>query len=156
MDVEYNVTGKIFVENAGDFLKGIKTAPFQLVGSLQNGEKLECEFKFELFSYSLRFPQGALNGNLTDGFCVEVRLKNMIVKDSGLYAAEMMDATSMKNVCKFLSETFNGEVSMGKCSDVYGNCNVFNGGSDYDVIEEKWITCAYDKGNLVEEKSFSK
>lgn len=156
MDVEYNVSGKVFVANSVDFLKGIKTAQFQLVGSVPNGDKLECEFKFENFSYLLRFPQDALNGNCDGGFCVEVRLKNTIVVDSGLYAAEMMDAGRLKNVCKFLSETFDGETSMGKCSEIYGNCNVFNGGSDYDVIEEKWITCAYDKGNLVEEKSFSK
>lgn len=156
MDIEYNVIGKIFVENAGVFLKGMKSAPFQLIGSMENGEKLECEFKFEDFSYLLRLPQNALNDKLQEGFCVEVRLKNMIVQDTGLYAAELMDETRLKNVCKFLSETFCGEASMGKCSDVYGNCNVFNGGSDYDVIEEKWITCVYDKGVLVEEKSFTK
>lgn len=156
MDVEYNVTGKIFVKNARNFLKGIKAAPFQLAGSSRNGEKLECEFKFEDFAYSLKFSQEALDGSVDAPLCVEVRLKNTIVTDKGVYAAEMMDEARLKNVCKFLSETFDGEVGMGKCSEVYGNCNVFNGGSDYDVIEERWFTCVYNKGNLVEEKHFSK
>lgn len=29
---------------------------------------------------------------------------------------------------------------------IYGNSNVFNGGSDYDVVEEHRFECTYDDG----------
>ena len=49
-------------------------------------------------------------------------------------------------VCKQLSEKFACTVSMRKGYEVYGNANVFNGGSDYEVIEEKWFTVEFDNG----------
>ena len=49
-------------------------------------------------------------------------------------------------VCKFLSQKFSCAVSMRKGYEVYGNANVFNGGSDYEVIEEKWFSVEFDNG----------
>jgi len=49
-------------------------------------------------------------------------------------------------VCKLLSEKFACTVSMRKGYEVYGNANVFNGGSDYEVIEEKWFKVEFAKG----------
>jgi hypothetical protein len=49
-------------------------------------------------------------------------------------------------VCKQLSEKFACIVSMRKGYEVYGNVNVFNGGSDYEVIEEKWFKVQFEKG----------
>lgn len=158
MDVEYNVIGKVLGVEPQKILERLKSAPFQsvdraqFVGETSNGEQLEVKFKFEDLDYLLRVPQAGFNGD----FSADFRLKNVIVPETGLYAAEMLDAMRMRNVCLFLSQTFCGKASMEKCTEVYGNCNVFNGGSDYEVIEEKWMTCVCDNGVLVEEKNFTK
>ncbi|MCQ2064031.1 MAG: hypothetical protein MJY99_11930 [Fibrobacter sp.] len=166
MDVEYNVIGKLLGTNLNNSLERLKSAPFQsvdraqFVGETSNGEQLEVKFKFEDLDYLLRVPQACHGGNsdvnFKGSFCADIRLKNVIVPGTGVYAAEMLDAMRMRNVCLFLSQTFCGKASMEKCTEVYGNCNVFNGGSDYEVIEEKWMTCVCDKGVLVEEKNFTK
>jgi len=49
-------------------------------------------------------------------------------------------------VCKNLSKKFACTVSMRKGYEVYGNANVFNGGSDYEVIDEKWFTVEFENG----------
>ena len=49
-------------------------------------------------------------------------------------------------VCKLLSEKYACTVSMRKGYEVYGNANVFNGGSDYEVIEEKWFSVEFNNG----------
>ena len=49
-------------------------------------------------------------------------------------------------VCKILSEKFACRVSIRKGYEVYGNANVFNGGSDYEIIEEKWFSVEFDNG----------
>jgi len=49
-------------------------------------------------------------------------------------------------VCKLLSEKYACTVSIRKGYEVYGNANVFNGGSDYEVIEEKWLSVEFDNG----------
>lgn len=161
MDVEYNVIGKVFGAEPQKILERAKSAPFQsvdraqFVGESSNGKQLEVEFKFEDLNYLLRVPQAGFNGNLGD-LSADFRLKNVIVPETGLCAAEMLDAVRMRNVCLFLSQAFDAKAQMEKCTEVYGNCNVFNGGSDYEVIEEKWMTCVCDKGVLVEEKTFTK
>ena len=75
-------------------------------------------------------------------------------KFSGQISVNMHGATNCQNipeadvaeVCKRLSEKFACKVSMRKGYEVYGNANVFNGGSDYEVIEEKWFTVEFDNG----------
>ena len=52
-------------------------------------------------------------------------------------------------ICKALSEKFHCKVQMHRIHEVYGNSNVFNGGSDYDVVEEYRFECAFDDGRKV-------
>ena len=49
-------------------------------------------------------------------------------------------AVSAQNACK---------VYLWKDREEYGNANVFNGGSDYEVVNEICFLCIYDCGNEV-------
>ena len=49
--------------------------------------------------------------------------------------------------CKAESEKFQCKVYLWKDREEYGNANVFNGGSDYEVVNEICFLCIYDCGN---------
>lgn len=51
--------------------------------------------------------------------------------------------------CKAESEKFQCKVYLWKDREEYGNANVFNGGSDYEVVNEICFLCIYDCGNEV-------
>ena len=48
--------------------------------------------------------------------------------------------------CKAESEKSGCKVYLWKDREEYGNANVFNGGSDYEIINEKWFTVEFDNG----------
>ncbi|WP_097035403.1 hypothetical protein [Fibrobacter sp. UWT3] len=51
--------------------------------------------------------------------------------------------------CKAESEKHASKVYVWKDREEYGNANVFNGGSDYEVVNEICFLCIYDCGNEV-------
>lgn len=51
--------------------------------------------------------------------------------------------------CMAESEKFQCKVYLWKDREEYGNANVFNGGSDYEVVNEICFLCIYDCGNEV-------
>ena len=51
--------------------------------------------------------------------------------------------------CKSVSEQNSCKVYLWKDREEYGNANVFNGGSDYEVVNEICFLCIYDCGNEV-------
>lgn len=51
--------------------------------------------------------------------------------------------------CKALSVQNSCKVYVWKDREEYGNANVFNGGSDYEVVNEICFLCIYDCGNEV-------
>ena len=51
--------------------------------------------------------------------------------------------------CKALSVQNSCKVYLWKDREEYGNANVFNGGSDYEVVNEICFLCIYDCGNEV-------
>ncbi|MBO7413632.1 MAG: hypothetical protein J6U20_08230 [Fibrobacter sp.] len=63
--------------------------------------------------------------------------------------AKDIDESTLKNLCKALSEKLHCKAQMRRVHEVYGNSNVFNGGSDYDVVEEYRFECAFDDGQEV-------
>ena len=64
-------------------------------------------------------------------------------------AAKTISEGALRGLCKALSEKFHCKAQMRRIHEVYGNSNVFNGGSDYDVVEEYRFECAYDDGDEV-------
>ena len=51
--------------------------------------------------------------------------------------------------CKAVSVQNSCRVYVWKDREEYGNANVFNGGSDYEVVNEICFLCIYDCGNEV-------
>ena len=51
--------------------------------------------------------------------------------------------------CADQSRRFACRVSMEKLHEEYGNANVFNGGSDYEVVCADSLVCEYDNGREI-------
>lgn len=63
-------------------------------------------------------------------------------------AADLSD-DMLAAYCKTVSAQNSCKVYLWKDREEYGNANVFNGGSDYEVVNEICILCIYDCGNEV-------
>jgi hypothetical protein len=59
-------------------------------------------------------------------------------------------------VCREFSLKFQSRVRLCKLHEEYGLLNVFNGGSDYEVVASDCFTCEYDNGTLVSQKKESR
>ncbi len=126
MDYEYSVIGSVYC-NA----EALGSAPDTPVEYTYKGYKFLLRKFSEQISVSLRgFTDSNSKG---ESICIQEICKNI-------------PESIITEVCKQLSEKFACIVSMRKGYEVYGNANVFNGGSDYEVIEEKWFTVEFDNG----------
>ena len=123
MDYEYSVIGSIYC-NAEVLATMAASSEF-----LHNGYTFLLRKFNEQLSVSL---VGYASGNTSDNNIQNV-CKNIPEAD-------------VTEVCKILSEKFACKVSIRKGYEVYGNANVFNGGSDYEIIEEKWFSVEFDNG----------
>lgn len=125
MDYEYSVIGSIYC-NADSFATAAESSEF-----VYQGYKFLLRKFSEQISVSLR---GTTDSNSKgESISIQEICKNI-------------PESIITEVCKQLSEKFACTVSMRKGYEVYGNANVFNGGSDYEVIEEKWFTVEFDNG----------
>ena len=126
MDYEYSVIGSVYC-NA----EALASAPDTPVEYTYKGYKFLLRKFSEQISVSLRgFTDSDSKG---ESICIQEICKNI-------------PESIITEACKQLSEKFACTVSMRKGYEVYGNANVFNGGSDYEVIEEKWFKVQFDKG----------
>lgn len=153
MDIEYSVRMKIFVPNMETFL--FRTRTSSILRTTPEKNNFECEFVCSNCSFLVSATNCLQKENEGGDLYAGLYLKK-VTEISLNRNAENVTEKDLKNFCKYLSELYACKVYLECCGEVYGNCNVFNGGSDYDVIEEEWFTCVYDKGELVEEKKFSK
>ena len=129
MDYEYSVIGSIFCN--ADTLAVTADSEFTYKSYIFALRKLNNRI-----SVSLR----GITSSTTDDIPDAVNTTNISNICQNIPEAEVTA------VCKFLSEKFTCKVSMRKGYEVYGNANVFNGGSDYEVIEEKWFNVEFDNG----------
>ncbi len=120
MDYEYNVIGSIFCNT--DTLKA--TAEFS-------------EFIYKGYTFSLRKFRDKISIALRDS-------TGDNSKDNS--DCKTISESDVTETCKALSQKYACTVSMQKGYEVYGNANVFNGGSDYEIIDEKWFTVEFDNG----------
>ncbi len=65
-----------------------------------------------------------------------------------LTAADLTE-DALAAYCKALSVQNSCKVYVWKDREEYGNANVFNGGSEYEVVNEVCFLCIYDCGNEV-------
>lgn len=68
-------------------------------------------------------------------------------------AADLTEETLTEDIlaayCKSASEQNSCKVYLWKDREEYGNANVFNGGSDYEVVNEICFLCIYDCGKEI-------
>ena len=126
MDYEYSVIGSVYC-NA----EALASAPDTPVEYTYKGYKFLLRNFSEQISVSLRGTTDS--DSKSDSCSIQEICKNI-------------PESIITEVCKQLSEKFACTVSMRKGYEVYGNANVFNGGSDYEIIEEKWFTVEFDNG----------
>ncbi len=98
------------------------------------------EFPFDGFAFNLSIMQ-----------CGESRKVVMVslprVEDRSKVSVETVSA-----LCRELSKNFDCKVFVCCGREDYGNANVFNGGSDYEVVNEEWFLCMFEKGEKVLEE----
>ena len=63
----------------------------------------------------------------------------------GATAADLTEGM-LAAYCKSISAQNACKVYVWKDREEYGNANVFNGGSDYEVVNEVCFLCVYDSG----------
>ena len=119
MDYEYSVIGSVFCDAE-------TLAAFSAISN--------SLFTYKDYSFALR----KFGDRLSVSLCDE--------SDNGQEYCKKIPEAYVTEVCKQLSEKFACTVSMRKGYEIYGNANVFNGGSDYEVIEEKWYDVEFDNG----------
>ena len=68
---------------------------------------------------------------------------------SGATSAADLTEDVLAAYCKAVSAQNACKVYLWKDREEYGNANVFNGGSDYEVVNEICFLCIYDCGNEV-------
>lgn len=65
-----------------------------------------------------------------------------------LTAADLTE-DALAAYCKALSAQNACKVYLWKDREEYGNANVFNGGSDYEVVNEVCFLCVYESGREI-------
>jgi hypothetical protein len=68
---------------------------------------------------------------------------------SGAMCAADLSEDVLSAYCKAVSAQNACKVYLWKDREEYGNANVFNGGSDYEVVNEVCFLCIYDSGREV-------
>ena len=63
--------------------------------------------------------------------------------------APSISDNEIAELCSELSKIFSARVRMEKLHEEYGVANVFNGGSDYEVVSADRFTCEYECGEEV-------
>ena len=116
MDYEYSVIGSIFCN--ADTLAVCPAGPCP-------------EFTYKGYTFSCH--------KFSDRISVSLR-------DTANDVCKNIPEADVTAICKFLSEKYACTVSMRKGYEAYGNSNVFNGGSDYEVLDEKWFSVEFENG----------
>ena len=60
--------------------------------------------------------------------------------------AEHLSKEDLRALCRQISQKFNAKVRLEKLHEEYGLLNVFNGGSDYEVVAADRFTCECENG----------
>ena len=80
-----------------------------------------------------------------------ITLAEILASPAAAGAGTAADLTEdiLSAYCKSVSAQNACKVYLWKDREEYGNANVFNGGSDYEVVNEICFLCIYDCGNEV-------
>jgi hypothetical protein len=68
---------------------------------------------------------------------------------AGAGTAADLTEDALTAYCKVESEKSGCKVYLWKDREEYGNANVFNGGSDYEIVNEVCFLCVYESGREI-------
>ena len=96
--------------------------------------------------------------NISGRIILPTGVKQILLSEILAFAKETLEERVSENIlvayCKQLSLQFQCKVCLWKTKEEYGNLNVFNGGSDFDVINEECFLCIYENGvEILQEKT---
>jgi hypothetical protein len=96
--------------------------------------------------------------NISGRIILPTGVKQILLSEILVFAKEALEERVSENIlvayCKQLSLQFQCKVCLWKTKEEYGNLNVFNGGSDFDVINEECFLCIYENGvEILQEKT---
>ena len=72
-----------------------------------------------------------------------------ILASAGVVSAADLTEDMLVAYCKSASAQYACKVYVWKDREEYGNANVFNGGSDYEVVNEVCFLCVYESGREI-------
>ena len=126
MSAEISIIARAFVED-------VSKIPCKSVDS-ENSYKVEFEGRKFLF------------GDIPCAQSREGKSRKILLVMHSLH--EDVENSFLERLCCYLSVIFSCRVFVMKNSESYGNANVFNGGSDFDVIDEECFLWVFDSGML--------
>ena len=96
--------------------------------------------------------------NISGRIILPTGVKQILLSEILVFAKETLEERVSENIlvayCRQLSLQFQCKVCLWKTKEEYGNLNVFNGGSDFDVINEECFLCIYENGvEILQEKT---
>lgn len=84
-----------------------------------------------------------------DGATRTISLSEILASVGAATTAADLTEESLAAYCKAESEKYDCKVYLWKDREEYGNANVFNGGSDYEVVNEICFLCICDSGREI-------
>lgn len=128
MEYEYHVTGRVFITDVEYFRKWF---------SIPENRMLDMDgHRFSLSK--THYP--------TEDDSVEPGPATVMVSMPDIDDRKNVSDETVQKLARELSQKFGCKVFMNKGREDYGNDNVFNGGSDYEVVNEKWFLSVWEKG----------
>lgn len=96
--------------------------------------------------------------NISGRIILPTGVKQVLLSEVLAFAKETFEERVSVNIlvdyCKQLSLQFQCKVYLWQTKEEYGNLNVFNGGSDFDVINEECFLCICENGvEILQEKT---
>ena len=96
--------------------------------------------------------------NISGRIFLPTGVKQVLLSEILAFAKESLEERVSENIlvayCKQLSLQFQCKVCLWKTKEEYGNLNVFNGGSDFDIVNEECFICIFENGvEILQEKT---
>lgn len=119
MEHEYTVSGRILTDNAMEF---VCVKPI---------------FNFKNFEVKIRVVQSLEDSS---------KAPTVLITFPNIEDRKNVSTNEISELCKELSKAYACKVFMYKDHEVYGNANVYNGGSDYEVVNEECFLSVCENG----------
>lgn len=94
-----------------------------------DARRFPCEYTFEELVFELVPAESRVSVTLKDRARAAEISKEKLVE-----------------ICRRLSLEYGAKVGLCRTHEVYGVANVFNGGSDYEVVSEERFVCEFENG----------